>query len=38
MSLYKHIIIFLITGKAKFVPVIFLTEHHAMGADWGMEV
>jgi hypothetical protein len=25
-------------GKDKFVPVLFLTEHYAMKAYWGMEV
>jgi hypothetical protein len=25
-------------GKGKIVPVIFLTEHHAMKAYWGVEV
>jgi hypothetical protein len=24
--------------KGKFVPVLFLTEHHAMKAYWGVEV
>jgi hypothetical protein len=29
---------FMLRVKGKVVPVIFLTEHHAMKAYWGMEV
>jgi hypothetical protein len=25
-------------GKGKVVPALFLTEHHAMKAYWGVEV
>jgi hypothetical protein len=25
-------------GKGEVVPVLFLTEHHAMKAYWGVEV
>jgi hypothetical protein len=25
-------------GKGKVIPVLFLTEHHAMKAYWGVEV
>jgi hypothetical protein len=25
-------------GKGKVVPVLFLTEHHATKAYWGLEV
>jgi hypothetical protein len=25
-------------GKSKVVPALFLTEHHAMKAYWGVEV
>jgi hypothetical protein len=25
-------------GKGKVVPVLFLTEHHAMKAYWGVEL
>jgi hypothetical protein len=28
----------LVLGKCKVVPVLFLTEHHAMKAYWGLEV
>jgi hypothetical protein len=27
-----------VKGKDKFVPVLFLTEHHAMKAFWGTEL
>jgi hypothetical protein len=32
----KFIVIY--EGSGKVVPVLFLTEHHAMKAYWGVEV